>query len=363
MSAALVSLRKVTVKRGGRVALELPALDVYEHEVLAVIGPNGAGKSTLLQVLAGLLPGDGEVRFRGQPVRSGELAYRRRVALVLQVPVLLDLSVLNNVMLGLRFRGRVGSEAKARALTWCQRLGIGHLVKRQVRTLSGGEAQRVSLARALALEPELLLLDEPFSALDAPTRSVLLGDLRQLLRETRTTTVFVTHNQEEALGLGDRVAVLLGGRLHQVDTPERVFSTPSDEKVAAFVGVETIVPGRVVAWSDGLARVQVNGQLLSVPFEGALGEDVLICLRPEDVTLLSGDTPDFASSARNRLSGMVVHLSSHGRFYYVTVDCGFPLVAMITAQSLRELGLIEGLQVVATFKATAVHVIHRGSCL
>ena len=361
MTEPLVALRDVRIDYDGQAALDVPALDVVEHEVLAVIGPNGAGKSTLLQVMAGLLnPQRGGLRFRGQPVRPGDLGYRRRTALVLQVPVLLDTSVLNNIMLGLRFRRLPKGEARERALAWAKRLGVAHLAGRRARTLSGGEAQRTSLARALALAPDLLLLDEPFAALDAPTRSALLGDMRQLLREAHTTAVFVTHDQDEALSLGDRVAVLLKGRLCQIDVPERVFSMPLDEEVAAFVGMETTVPGHVVALDDGLARVQVGEQSLSVLFEGMPDEDVLICLRPEDVTLMASDTADLASSARNRVSGRVRRLSPRGRLYYVTVDCGFTLTALITPQSLRELGLVEGKPVIATFKATAAHVIRRG---
>ncbi|RMF29886.1 MAG: ABC transporter ATP-binding protein, partial [Chloroflexi bacterium] len=225
MSGPILSLRDVVVVYGGRSVLDVPALDVRLGEVLAVIGPNGAGKSTLLQVMAGLRsPGAGVLRFQGQVGRAGDLGYRRRIALVLQEPTLLDASVLTNVTLGLRFRRRPRRKAVEQAVAWLERLGVAHLAHRSARTLSGGEAQRVSLARALVLEPELLLLDEPFSALDAPTRMALLDDLQDLLRETRTTTVFVTHDQDEALRLGDRIAVLLEGRLRQLDLPERVFA-------------------------------------------------------------------------------------------------------------------------------------------
>jgi tungstate transport system ATP-binding protein len=360
-SSEIVSLHDVQVRRGDKVILDVPSLMVRTQETLAVIGPNGAGKSTLLRVLASLAkPRRGRLVFRGRTVRPGDLAYRRRIALVLQEPMLLNASVLGNVTLGLRFRRVAGAVAASRAITWLERLGVAHLRDRPARTLSGGEAQRVSLARAMVLEPELLLLDEPFSALDPPTRVALLDDLLQLLKETRTTTVFVTHDRDEALQLGDRVAVLLGGQIRQLDTPERVFAAPADQEVATFVGVETVLAGRIVDGSTGLAIVEIGTHQVEVATDGAVGDEVLVCLRPEDVTLTPGDVPLLPSSARNRLPGQVTRVVPKGRLYHVTVDCGFPLVAMITPQSVQGLGLEPGREVIAAFKATAAHAIRRG---
>lgn len=361
MNEVLLSLRDFQVRYGDRVVLEVPALDLHQGEVLAVIGPNGAGKSTLLHAVAGLVPlARGRVFLRGQAVDPHQAAYRRRLALVLQEPVLLDLSVLGNVLLGLRLHRIARSEAQARALEALERLGVAHLAQRPALSLSGGEAQRVCLARALALQPEVLLLDEPFSSLDAPTRTELLADLGELLRGNRTTTLFVTHDQDEALQLGDRVAVLLQGRVRQVDTPEQVFGAPADEEVAAFVGVENLVPGQVVASANGLSVVETGPQRLEVAEEAPVGEAVWICLRPEDVTLSPADQPAAASSARNRFHGRVVRVAPRGRLYHVTLDCGFHLVAAITPRSLQELGLACGQSVLATFKATAVHLLPRG---
>jgi tungstate transport system ATP-binding protein len=232
----LVELRDITVEPGRRSVLQLERLAVVAGEVLAVIGPNGAGKSTLLLTLAGLIrPTAGELLYRGQAIRPREaLAYRRRLALVLQEPLLLDASVLDNVTTGLRFRRQPRSQVLAQAQRWLERFAIGHLARRPAGQISGGEQQRVSLARAFALEPELLLLDEPFSSLDPPTRSRLLDELHGLLAETRMTAVFVTHDMNEAARLADRVAVLLGGRLRQSGRPEQVLTDP---EVAAFIGL------------------------------------------------------------------------------------------------------------------------------
>jgi tungstate transport system ATP-binding protein len=235
---ALAAVRDLSVRREGRAILEVPALTIFRGETLSVIGPNGAGKSTLVAALALLeRPASGELWFDGRRVdwRRDSLAVRRRLAMVFQEPLLFDTSVFENVAAGLRLRGVPPWELQARVMRWLERLGIVHLTDRQARTLSGGEAKRTSLARALVLEPELLLLDEPFSALDAPTRESVLLDVVPLLRQRAITTVLVTHDPAEAFALGDRVAVLLDGRVAQIDTPSELVHRPSSEAVAAFI--------------------------------------------------------------------------------------------------------------------------------
>ncbi len=224
---ALLSIQNLQVKRGGRVVLEVENLSVEKNEVLAIVGPNGAGKSTLLLTLARLLrPERGEIRFNGHAAHAeSDLAYRRRLALVLQDPLLFDTSVYGNIASGLQFRGLQKKEIQPRVETWLERLGITHLAARRANQLSGGEGQRVSLARALVLEPELLLLDEPFGALDPPTRSRLLDDLGRILPESGTTTIFITHNLGEARKLAGRMAVIRAGKLYQTGTPDEILKT------------------------------------------------------------------------------------------------------------------------------------------
>ncbi len=239
MSAPILEGRNLRVVYGRQAVLDVLQAEVREGEVLAIIGPNGAGKSTLLRVL-GLLetPTTGTVRYRGQvtsPSGSQGLAIRRRFASVFQEPLLCDATVQANVALGLRLRGRPADESAAAVRAWLERLGIAHLADRKARTLSGGEAQRTSLARAFAVDPEVLLLDEPFAALDPPTRAELLLLLQRLLRETGRTTIFVTHDREEALQLGDRIVVIADGRVCQVGPPAEVFGQPTSEEVARFV--------------------------------------------------------------------------------------------------------------------------------
>ncbi|HEX9015043.1 MAG TPA: ABC transporter ATP-binding protein, partial [Chloroflexota bacterium] len=305
---ALVEVRDLVVKRDAVTVLEVPSLSVRRGEVLAVIGPNGAGKSTLLSVLAFLLsPAAGEIRFGGRLVsrRDDLVRLRRRMAVVFQEPLLLDTSVRSNVESGLRIRGVDPRQAAVRSTTWMERFGVSALAERQARKLSGGEAQRVSLARAFALEPELLLLDEPFSALDAPTRASLFDDFERVLRESQITTLFVTHDRTEAMRLGDRIAVMLDGKVAQVGPPEEVFSTPADERVASFVGVENLVPGLVVEQRDGLATVEVRGGVAEAVSDIPSGQRVIVCLRPEEVVVAPIPAERAPSSARNKLRGRI----------------------------------------------------------
>jgi tungstate transport system ATP-binding protein len=235
---ALLELSNVVVRREGRTVLDIHSLSVKPGEVLAIVGPNGAGKSTLFLVLARLLRAEkGQIFFHGRPLESfHDLEYRRQIALVLQEPLLMDMSVYENAALGLKFRRTPGAEIEQCVNRWLDRLGVAHLATRPARKLSGGEAQRVSLARAFVLQPDLLLLDEPFTALDAPTRIRLLEDVKSLLAETRTTTIFITHDLQEARKLATRMAVILDGQIEQLGVPQEVFDGPINDRVASFLG-------------------------------------------------------------------------------------------------------------------------------
>jgi molybdopterin-binding protein len=360
-ATAVLALREVRRRHGGRDVLDVPALEVLAGEVLVVIGPNGAGKSTLLRVL-GLLerPDAGQVLVRGRVVEADDaLSERRRMATVFQEPLLADTSVADNVALGLRFRGVPAEAGAVRVARWLDRLGVARLATRRARTLSGGEAQRVALARALVLEPEVLLLDEPFAGLDAPARAALLAELGGILRGDRTTTVLVTHERGEALALADRVAVMIDGHLRQVDTAARVFYAPVAEDVARFVGVETLVTGRVLDSHGGVTSVDAGGRVVEVAAAVAPGATVRLAIRPEDVTLGPAGSHSL-SSARNALEGVVAGITASTHAVHVTVDVGFPLVAAVTARSAKELGLAPGARVIAVFKASAVHLIAQG---
>lgn len=231
-------LRGIEVRVGERTLLSVPELTVGPGETLALMGPNGAGKSTLLHVAALLRrPEAGEVRLGGEAATARtSLRLRRRTAMVLQAPLLFDAGVLANAAAGLRFRGVGRREAERRAAAWLERFGVGHVAGRHARALSGGEAQRVSLARAFAVEPTLLLLDEPFAALDAPTRAALVPALAARLRETGTAAVIATHDPAETHALADRLAVLVAGRIVQMGAPGVVAARPASGTVAALLG-------------------------------------------------------------------------------------------------------------------------------
>jgi tungstate transport system ATP-binding protein len=232
-----ISIRDLLIQRNGRDALTVNSLDIHRGETLAVVGPNGAGKSTLLLALARLIkPTRGEIIFNGNSISHlNELEYRRKISFVFQDPLLMDTTVENNIALGLTFRGTDKEEKHTRVDKWSKAMGVESLLGRRAGQLSGGEAQRVSLARAFILEPELLLMDEPFSAVDPPTRAQLLKDLSNLLSQDHRTTIFVTHNLKEAAQVGDRVAVIINGELKQVGTPKQIKEKPADKSVKEFL--------------------------------------------------------------------------------------------------------------------------------
>ena len=233
----MIEIRDLLIQRNGRHTLKIDSLDIARGETLTVVGPNGAGKSTLLLALAHLLkPARGDIRFDGKPLSAwNDLEYRRRISFVFQAPLLMDMTVEQNVALGLKFRGVSKVETHERVMKWIKALGIESLSQRRASQLSGGEAQRVSLARAFVLEPELLLLDEPFAALDPPTHAKLLEDLSNILKQDHKTAVFVTHNLKEAAKLSHRIAVIVDGVLRQVGTAKQIKSRPADETVKAFL--------------------------------------------------------------------------------------------------------------------------------
>lgn len=233
----MISIKNLLIQRNGRDALKVDSLSIQKGETLAVVGPNGAGKSTFLLALAHLLKSSkGEITLHGKPQKEwNDLEYRRRIAFVFQDPLLMDMSVRENIALGLKFRKMDKEETQARVSKWAKAMGVDKLLERRAGQLSGGEAQRVSLARAFVLDPELLLMDEPFSAVDPQTRENLLEDLSRVLAEDHRTTIFVTHNLKEAAQFGDRVAIIIGGELKQAGKPQQVKQNPADKIVRGFV--------------------------------------------------------------------------------------------------------------------------------
>ncbi|MFH1757382.1 MAG: ABC transporter ATP-binding protein [Pseudomonadota bacterium] len=357
----ILEAKDLQVAKGGTLVLDVPNLAVDEGEILSLIGPNGAGKTTLLQTLARLVKlSRGKIFFRSQEVSSNhsEFIYRRRLAMVFQDPLLFDTTVFENVASGLKIRGINKQTIQRMVAENLERFGIAHLLHRSARKISGGEVQRVALARAFAPQPELLFLDEPFASLDPPTRESLLEDLESVLRQTKTTTLLATHDRMEALRLSDRIALMNTGRILQVGSPGEVMNQPRDEFVASFVGVETILTGKVSKKDKGSFLASIMGSEMEAVGEVELGETVVFCIRPENVTL-SPPFPKRATSARNVFTGKIEKVIPMGLFYKVQLDCGFPLVAHVTSHALEDLELKEGKEIFASFKATSIHVVRK----
>ena len=361
--APILEGMELKVLRAGFTVLDVAHLSLREGETLALIGPNGAGKTTLLVTLCCLTKGfSGRILFHGRRVGDevSEGEYRRCLAMVFQEPLLFDTTVFHNVASGLKFRKFDNARVKKVVGENLERFGITHLRDRSARMLSGGEAQRVSLARAFALSPEVLFLDEPFSALDQPSRESLIDDFERARKASRTTTVFATHDRLEALRLSDRIAVMNNGTVVQEGFPDEVMNTPADEFVASFVGVETIFRGRVVKRKDGALTVSVSNREIEVVGRYEPGDEVVLCIRPENV-VLSMDSMGTQNSARNNFAGVIEKIVPLGLYYKITLNCGFVLTAYVTGHSCESMTLVPGKQITASFKATAVHVLKRGN--
>ena len=238
MSAVMpiLQVEGLKIRRGGVQVIDLPRFSVAADQKVAVIGPNGAGKSSFMLGLACLIARDsGRITFNGSEVtQRDENAYRRQIAMVFQEPLLFDTTVLDNVAEGLRIRGTKRSEARELGMESLELFKIGHLSGRSAHKLSGGEAQRVSLARAFAVKPKLILMDEPFSSLDLPTRIVLAEDLGRILHESGTAAIIATHDRIEALRVVDRLVVMDKGAIVQEGSPAEVMENPVNSFVAAF---------------------------------------------------------------------------------------------------------------------------------
>lgn len=324
-----LQVRDLVVQRGGVDVLDVDAIDVPRERVTVVIGPNGCGKSTLLGALQLVLhPTRGTLLLDGQPMDADPVGTRRRMSAAFQEPLLLSMSVQANVELPLRLRGVDRTRRRRLATSWLERFGVAALADRHARQLSGGEAQRVSLARAFASQPEVMLLDEPFAGVDAPTRAGLIADFAEILSETRPTTVLVTHDRDEALRLGDHAVLLIDGRVRQVGVPVDIFDHPVDREVAQFVGMDNIVERSRWPW-------QISA------LDGAL-----ICVRSEQLSLSQG-------------AGAVVRrVDLVGALVRVVVEVGgVELVAQIARPQWAGLGAAVGDDVSVCPNADAIHVI------
>ncbi|MEA1904857.1 MAG: ABC transporter ATP-binding protein, partial [Candidatus Hadarchaeota archaeon] len=262
------------------------------------------------------------------------------------------LTIEENVRFGLDLRKVPRPKAGKKVREVMRLLDISGLAKRYPSTLSGGEQQKTALARALVLDPKVLLLDEPLSAVDAQTRKRLRGELKRIHGHSGVTTVHVTHDHEEATLLGDRIGVMSAGEIIQVGKPDEIFRKPKSEFVADFVGVENILEGRTTA-RGGITRVDVGGGVVIEAIGERRGE-VKVCIRPEDIIVAKRP---IKSSGRNLLKGRVTEVSDRGTTVRLRVDTGRDFVVTITKKSFTDMKLKIGSRVYLAFKASAVHLI------
>jgi molybdate transport system ATP-binding protein len=327
--------------------------------VTVLFGPSGCGKTTTLRCLAGLeRPDRGLIRFGDETwfdaAKGVNLSPQRRgVGLLSQDYSLFPhRTVAGNVGYPLR-----RDERQRRVDELLAAFALAGLDGRYPHQLSGGQQQRVALARALARRPRLLLLDEPLSALDGPTRDEMRPQLRRLLAGFGVPVVLVTHDRTEAMSFADHIVVMDGGRSIQRGPVDEVFTRPVNVAVARIVGTETVQTGRITDVTDGLATVQIGRAVLSAVATIDPGREVFVCIRGEDVALQRGVNGE--SSPRNRLDAIVESLTPDGPLVRVALDCGFPLVALVTRPAIGDMGLQVGDRLTAVVKAPAVHLIPR----
>jgi molybdate/tungstate transport system ATP-binding protein len=347
----MISIKNLKVNLGDFLLQDIN-LDIEPGEYFIILGPTGAGKTVLLESIAGLYPVLGGNVWVGDKEITGLSPEKREIGIVYQDQVLFPhLSVEKNIAFGLKMRKCPKNETKAKVDAIVEVVGISHLLKRSPATLSGGEKQKVALARALVIQPKVLLLDEPLSALDPETRERMQRELRGIHSRIELTIIHVTHDFEEAIALGHRVAVLNDGCIAQVGTPEEFLRRPSSEFVARFALTRNILSGRAMGAENGCTIIDIGGTQLRAIAE-AKGQ-VRLSLRPEDI-LISREPVQ--STARNCFLGVVNDITDRGSVICITVTVPPDFICTITRQAFDELKLSKGGEVWITFKAAAVHV-------
>lgn len=327
-------------------------LEIKTSEYFVILGPSGSGKTLLLELIAGMWPVDsGEIYMDDANVTETPLE-KRGVGFVYQNYMLFPhKTVFENIAFGLNMKKVDKKEVKARVDEMMNLLNISHLSHRLPRTLSGGEQQRTALARALIINPKVLLMDEPLSALDRRTRDALIREMKELHRKFDITMVHVTHNFDEALALADRIAIMKDGKISQVGDTTEIFRHPKDKFVADFVGVENIFEG--VARKDGERITSIDTGNITIYSSEPKEGPVHMTVRPEDIIL---SNKKVETSARNVFKGPITEIIDNGALIKLTVDIGEPIVVFLTRQSFLDMELNIGKDVWTYFKATAVHV-------
>jgi len=347
----VINVKNLCVDLGDFVLKDIN-LTVNKGEYFIILGPTGAGKTVLLESIAGLYPiKSGGIWLKGKEV-TRTAPEKRGISIVYQDHALFPhLSVKDNIIFGLRLHKWASHDIATTLSEIAGLLGISHLLPRKPNTLSGGEQQKVALARALSIQPQVLLLDEPLSALDPESREGVQQELRQIHNELKVTTIHVTHDFEEAIALGERIAVLGEGYVKQIGTPEEIFRQPNSEFVARFSMTRNIFAGEVIDTDGGNSAFRTEDTELAVATD--LRGRLHASIRPEDI-LISPEP--LHSSARNSFGGIITHIADKGSTLYITVNLPPDFICLVTRRSFEEMGLGEGQKVYITFKASAVHI-------
>lgn len=347
----MISVKDITC-RLGEFKLHPVNLELQMGDYWTLLGPTGSGKSVLLSIIAGLIqPDNGRVLKDGRDITSVAPEKRRFSMMVQDFALFPHLTVSENIAFPLRVRHQPKDDIDRTVKAMAERLGVSYLLRRRLKGLSGGEKQRVALARALVVTPDLLLLDEPLSALDQMTKRDLMEELRDLHREYRIPVLHVTHDFEEGLTLGNRMAVIHKGEIIQKGTPEILSSQPATPLIAAFIGIKNIFKGLIEVRS-ATPIFRKNGVVFEIP-SGRPGEGV-VAIPSEDIVL---STAPVKSSARNTLKGEVKELRSRPPLMDVLLEVqGLSLTATVTVKTIEKMGIRPGMPLLATFKVASVKV-------
>jgi molybdopterin-binding protein len=333
------------------------SLEVAEGEYFVLLGPTGAGKTVLLETIIGFhRPDQGRIVLDGIDITSVPIEKRGIGYVPQNCPLFPHMDLRQNVEFGLRMRKRSEAQTKRRVDDMLNLFDFKQMEHRLPATLSGGERQKVVLARVLATEPKITLLDEPLAAIDAEANRNLRKELKRINRDLETTMLHVTHDQMEALSLAQRIGIIKEGRIRRVDSPRKLFEDPNDVFVASFLGYRNIFDVELVKRSGGMSQVKVKGHTVKVASELAAGKN-MIAIRPEYVKISKEPSP---SEQMNAFTGIIVEYEDQGPIAAVTVDVGFPLEATIDKSSYYEMGLDVGSQILASFKAESVKVLNSG---
>src|SRR5262245_11191516 len=333
---SVVDVVQVSKRYDKVAALDDVSLTFGDGEFFGLLGPSGSGKTTLLRSIAGFVePDTGDIRFDGKPVRDTPV-HRREIGMVFQNYALFPhMTVFDNVAFGLSVRGAATADIRERVMAMLGLVRLAGFEQRRPRQLSGGQQQRVALARALVTKPRVLLLDEPLGALDKRLRQQMQIELRQIQREVGITTIFVTHDQEEAMTLSDRIAIFNDGKVVQVGAPHAVYERPSSAFAASFLGDANFFAGRV-STAGGQIETDAGRRIATFDALPPAGARVTVAVRPEKMLLEAG-----AASARdtpNRWSGVVKQAIYSGSSITYRVDVGTEIVVFAQNQSAQPLG-------------------------